>query len=61
MGESIRNRTNQQASLLNSKVRPLVNSKVYPLVNSIRNSFKGGVKQSIGANDSDMDFDLELD
>lgn len=52
IGESIRNKVHQPGNVFGSKA---FNGDM-----DIRQSFRGGVRQSIG-NDSDMDFDLELD
>lgn len=49
IGESIRTKVHQPGSMIGSKMMNIGGNQ----------SFKG-VKQSIG-NDSDMDFDLELD
>jgi hypothetical protein len=52
--ESIKFKGNSSGSLVSSKIISI--GRGYP----VKQSFKGGVKQSIG-NDSDLDFDLELD
>ncbi len=53
IGENTRNKVHVPSQMINSR-------NISMSGNGVRQSFKRGVKQSIG-NDSDLDFDLELD